>query len=110
MKNFPFTENEQDYLAAKFHIDETHILQASHLAFLKIQSWKFALKTPSVGGRFKHEAAEMLEQSFFEFLTAKTLLEKEKFSLTPVNRLLLFFLRCPVETASNQESSQTTYD
>ena len=85
MKNYPYTENEQDYLAAKFHIDETHILQASHLAFLKIQSWKFALKTPSVGARFKNEAAEMLEQSFFEFLTAKTLLEKENFNQRPLN-------------------------
>jgi len=85
MKNYPFTGNEQDYLAAKFHIDETHIMQASHLAFLKIQSWKFALKTPSVGTRFKNEAAEMLEQSFFEFLTAKTLLEKENFNQTPLN-------------------------
>jgi hypothetical protein len=85
MNNYPFTENEQDYLAAKFHIDETHILQASHLAFLKIQSWKFALKTPSVGTRFKNEAAEMLEQSFFAFISANTILEKENFDLVPMN-------------------------
>jgi len=85
MNNYPFAENEQDYLAAKYHIDETHILQASHLAFLKIQSWKFALKTPSVGNRFKNEAAEMLEQSFFGFITADALLEKEHFDLLPLN-------------------------
>jgi hypothetical protein len=85
MNNYPFTENEQDYLAAKFHIDETHIVQASHLAFLKIQSWKFALKTPSVGSRFKNEAAEMLEQSFFEFLSTNSILEKEHFGEIPLN-------------------------
>ena len=80
-----FMENEQDYLAAKFHIDETHIVQASHLAFLKIQSWKFALKTPSVGNSFKNEAAEMLEQSFFGFLSSESILEKEHFEQIPLN-------------------------
>ena len=85
MNNYPFTENEQDYLAAKFHIDETHLLQASHLAFLKIQSWKFALKTASVGTRFKNEAAEMLEQSFFAFIAPNSILENENFELVPLN-------------------------
>ncbi|HSB92236.1 MAG TPA: hypothetical protein VLC28_03925 [Flavitalea sp.] len=85
MNNYPFTENEQDYLAAKFHIDETHLLQASHLAFLKIQSWKFALKTPSVGTRFKSEAVEMLEQSFFAFIAPNSILENENFELVPLN-------------------------
>lgn len=85
MNNYPFAENEQDYLAAKFHIDETHINQASHLAYLKIQSWKFALKTPSVGNRFKHEAAEMLEQSFFDFIEGRQLLENEHFYFLPMN-------------------------
>ena len=85
MNNYPFTDNEQDYLAAKFHIDETHILQASHLAYLKIQSWKFALKTPSVGHRFKHEAAEMLEQSFFGFISANSILERELYDRVPLN-------------------------
>lgn len=85
MNNYPFAENEQDYLAAKFHIDETHILQASHLAYLKIQSWKFALKTPAVGNRFKNEAAEMLEQSFFGFMSASSILAREQFDSIPLN-------------------------
>ncbi len=74
-----FTENQQDYLAAKFHIDETHMIQASHLAFLKIQSWKFALRTPAIGTRFKEEAAEMLDQSFFLFQSNNDILEQEGF-------------------------------
>lgn len=79
MNNYQFTQNQQDYLAARFHIDETQITQASHLAFLKIQSWKFALKTPSVGTRFKDEAAEMLQQSFFVFTKNMEVLQHEGF-------------------------------
>lgn len=79
MNNHSHTENQQDYLAAKFHIDETHVVQASHLAFLKIQSWKFALRTPSIGARFRDEAAEMLHQSFFLFQNNADILEHESF-------------------------------
>ncbi|MGZ5246124.1 MAG: hypothetical protein ACXWV5_03540 [Flavitalea sp.] len=79
MNNYPFTENQQDYLAARFHIDETQVTQASHLAFLKIQSWKFALRTPSVGTKFKDEAAEMLNKSFFVFSKNMEVLQHEGF-------------------------------
>lgn len=85
MSNHIYTENQQDYLAAKFHIDETHVTQASHLAFLKIQSWKFALRTPSIGNRFKDEAAEMLDQSFFLFQSNFDILEQEGFASSPLN-------------------------
>ena len=80
-----FAENEQDYLAAKFHIDDTHVNQASHLAYLKIQSWKFALNTPSVGKRFKKEAAEMLRQSFFSFVTNSEILNEEGYHFRSMN-------------------------
>lgn len=81
----PFAQNEQDFLAAKFHIDETHINQASHLAFLKIQSWKFALKTPTVGRRFKKEAEEMLLQSFFSFVPNSHVLSEEGYYFNSQN-------------------------
>ena len=58
-----YLENEQDYLAAKFHISDSHISQASHLAFLKIQSWKFAVRTPAIGQRYKEEAKELIRKS-----------------------------------------------
>ncbi len=80
-----FTKNEQDYLAARFHIDETTVNQESHLAFLKIQSWKFALRTPAVGKRFKTEAAEMLDQSFFRFVPNSFILSEEGFYFHPQN-------------------------
>ena len=81
----PFAQNEKAFLATKFHIDETHITQASHLAFLKIQSWKFALKTPSVGKRFKREAEEMLMQSFFTFVPNSHVLSEEGYYFNPQN-------------------------
>lgn len=81
----PLSENEQDFLAAKFYIDETHINQASHLAFLKIQSWKFALHTPSIGKRFKNEVADMLDQSFFTFVPNTHVLSEEGYYFYPQN-------------------------
>lgn len=81
----PYLQNDQDYLAAKFHIGESHVTQASHLAFLKIQSWKFALRNPSIGKRYRKEAEEMLKQSFFSFVPGSYILSEEGFYLNPEN-------------------------
>ncbi|HUR12227.1 MAG TPA: hypothetical protein VM012_12705 [Flavitalea sp.] len=80
-----YLQNDQDYLAAKFHINDSHITQASHLAFLKIQSWKFAMRTPLVGKRYKKEADEMMKQSFFSFVSSSFVLNEEGFYLNPSN-------------------------
>lgn len=81
----PFIQNDQDYLAAKFHINDSHATQACHLAFLKIQSWKFALRTPSIGKRYRKEAEEMLMQSFFTFVPNTHILSEEGFYNAPQN-------------------------
>jgi hypothetical protein len=81
----PFIQNDQDYLAAKFHITDSHVTQACHLAFLKIQSWKFALRTPSIGKRYRKEAEEMLKQSFFTYVPNSHVLSEEGFYLNPEN-------------------------
>lgn len=81
----PLIQNDQDYLAAKFHISESHITQASHLAFLKIQSWKFAMRTPLVGRRYKREAEEMMKQSFLTFVSNNHVLNEEGFFFNPQN-------------------------
>lgn len=80
-----YIQNDQDYLAAKFHITDSHVTQACHLAFLKIQSWKFALRTPSIGKRYRKEAEEMLKQSFFTFVPNTHVLSEEGFYLAPEN-------------------------
>ncbi len=78
-------ENEQDYLAAKFHISDSHIAQASHLAFLKIQSWKFALRTPTIGKRYKEEAEELIRKSFCTFVPNSYILSEEGYYFSPLN-------------------------
>ena len=80
-----YLQNDQDYLAAKFHINESHVSQASHLAFLKIQSWKFAMRTPLVGRRYKKEAEEMMKQSFFSFVSSTFILKEEGYFENPTN-------------------------
>ena len=81
----PFIQNDQDYLAAKFHINDSHVTQACQLAFLKIQSWKFALRTPSIGKRYRKEAEEMMKQSFFSFVPNTYVLSEEGYYLMPEN-------------------------
>lgn len=80
-----YLENEQDYLAAKFHINDSHITQASHLAFLKIQSWKFALRTPTLGKRYREEAQDLITKSFCSFVPNTFILSEEGFYFTPLN-------------------------
>ena len=80
-----FLENEQDYLAAKFHIHDSHIKQASHLAYLKIQSWKFAIRTPAIGTRYKEEAQELINKSFCSYVPNSFILSEEGFYFTPLN-------------------------
>jgi hypothetical protein len=84
MSNY-YLENEQDYLAAKFHISESHLKQASHLAYLKIQSWKFALRTPTIGKRYKEEAQELINKSFCSYVPNSYILSEEGFYFTPLN-------------------------
>ena len=78
-------ENEQDYLAAKFHITDSHITQASHLAFLKIQSWKFALRTPAIGKRYRDEAQELINKSFCTYVPNSYILSEEGYYFSPLN-------------------------
>jgi hypothetical protein len=80
-----FLQNEQDFLAARFHINDSHITQASHLAFLKIQSWKFAMRTPSIGKRYREEASELIVKSFCTFVPNKHILSREGYFSTPLN-------------------------
>jgi hypothetical protein len=80
-----FMENEQDYLAAKFHINDSHITQASHLAFLKIQSWKFALRTPTIGKRYREEAQDLINKSFCSFVPNSFVLSEEGYYFAPLN-------------------------
>ena len=79
-----YIQNEQDYLAEKFMILEYHITHASKIALLKIQSWKFAMKTPEVGERYQQAAADMVKQSLLCFVSNTHVLSEEGFYFRPV--------------------------
>lgn len=78
-----YIQNEQDYLAEKFMILEYHINHASKIALLKIQSWKFAMKTPEVGQRYQQAAADMVRQSLFSFVSNSHILSEEGYYFNP---------------------------
>ena len=80
-----YHENEQDYLAARFHIEDSQVTQASHLAFLKIQSWKFALRTPVIGQRYREEAQKLLHRSFGSYVPNSFILSEEGYFFAPLN-------------------------
>ena len=42
----PNIDNQQDRLAEIFRQTDNQIIQESKVAFLKIQSWQFAVRTP----------------------------------------------------------------
>lgn len=75
----PNIQNDQDYLAEKFKLLENHTVHASKIAILKIQSWKFALKTPEVGTRYQQAAEEMVRESLLRFIPNEHVLSEEGF-------------------------------
>ena len=75
----PNIQNDQDYLAEKFRLLENHTVHASKIAILKIQSWKFALKTPEVGARYQQAAEEMVRESLLCFIPNEHVLSEEGF-------------------------------
>ena len=61
----PNIDNQQDRLAEIFRQQDNQIIQESKVAFLKIQSWQFAVRTPEIGATYLREAASMITQSCF---------------------------------------------
>lgn len=77
------TSNDQDYLADKFRISENHISSASKIALLKIQSWKFANKTPEIGIEYLNSIEDIIQKSFFAFVPPSHILSEESFFFCP---------------------------
>ena len=73
----PFVQNDQDYLAGKYQLMENHIQHASKIAYLKIQSWKFAMRTPEVGSGYQRSVEDMLRQSLLAFVPNSHILSEE---------------------------------
>jgi hypothetical protein len=73
----PNIQNQQDRLAETFRQRDNQIIQESKVAFLKIQSWQFAMRTPEIGQSYLKEAASMIKQSLLSFVSNTFVLSEE---------------------------------
>lgn len=80
----PNIQNQQERLAQTFRQIDNQILQESKVAFLKIQSWQFAMRTPEIGQNYLREAAAMLKQSLLSFVPNTFVLSEEGYYLNPI--------------------------
>ncbi len=80
----PNIKNQQERLAQTFRQIENQILQESKVAYLKIQSWQFAMRTPEIGQSYLREAATMLKQSLLSFVPNTFVLSEEGYYLNPI--------------------------
>lgn len=80
----PYIQNDQDYLAEKFQLLENHIVHASKIALLKIQSWKFAMRTPEVGTSYQEAAEAMVRDSLLSVVPNSHVLSEEGYYISPV--------------------------
>jgi hypothetical protein len=77
----PFTENTQLQLAKSYLQTENQLKQESKIAFLKVQSWHFATKTPEIGRAYLSEAASMINKSLLCFVPNSFVLSEEGYYL-----------------------------
>jgi hypothetical protein len=75
----PNTQNQQEYLAEIFIQFENQVLQESKIALLKIQSWRYAMRTPEMGRNYQKEAASMISKSLFSYVPNSFVLSEEGF-------------------------------
>ena len=80
----PKIQNQQDRLAEKFRQQESQVIQECKVAFLKIQSWQFAMRTPEIGQSYLKEAANMIQQSLLSFVPNSFVLSEEGYYLDPI--------------------------
>jgi hypothetical protein len=80
----PDIQNQQEQLAQTYRQIENQLSQESKVAFLKIQSWQFAVRTPEIGQSYLQEAATMIKQSLLSFVPNSFVLSEEGFYLHPV--------------------------
>jgi hypothetical protein len=76
-------ENTQYQLAKQFIQIDNQIKQESKIAFLKVQSWHFAVNTPEIGKAYLSEAASMINKSLLCFVPNTFVLSEEGYYLCP---------------------------
>ena len=77
-------DNQQHRLAEIFRQLDNQVVQESKVAFLKIQSWQFAVRTPEIGPTYLREAASMITQSLLSFVPNSFVLSEEGYYTNPI--------------------------
>jgi hypothetical protein len=77
-------QNTQYQLARKLIQAENQVKQESKIAYLKVQSWHFAINTPEIGQAYLAEASSMINKSLLCFVPNSFVLSEEGYYLCPV--------------------------
>jgi len=67
-------DNQQGFLAEQFLIDEMTTNHDAYDAMMKIKHWKFIKRVPGIGSQILAEAGKHIENTFFSFVPASTIL------------------------------------
>jgi hypothetical protein len=80
----PNTQNQQDFLAETLINLEKQVIQESKIALLKIQSWRYAMRTPEMGFGYQKEAASMISKSLMSYVPNSFILSEEGFYFSAI--------------------------
>ena len=69
-------DNQQGFLAEQFLIDEMTTNHDAYDAMMKIKHWKFIKRVPGIGSQILAEAGKHIENTFFSFVPASTILSE----------------------------------
>jgi hypothetical protein len=78
------TQKTQHYLAKQLIQLDNQLIQESKIAYLKVQSWHFAVNTPEIGKAYLMEAASMINKAFLSFVPNNFVLTEEGFYYHPI--------------------------
>ena len=80
----PFTQNHAVHLAEQFIQRESSVNEESKIALLKVQSFRFAMKTPEVGIYYQQEAGDMVRRALLTFVPNTFILSEVGYYFSPV--------------------------
>ena len=73
----PYAQKTQHHLAKQLIRLDNQLTQESKIAYLKVQSWQFAVNTPEIGKAYLMEAASMINKAFLCFVPNSFVLSEE---------------------------------
>ena len=85
----PPIQNTQHCLANQLIQIDNSLTQESKIAFLKVQSWQFAINTPEIGKAYLLEAASMIKRSLLCYVPNSFVLAMKKAIIITLSRTKL---------------------